>query len=195
MKISYNWLKQYVETDLSPEKISEILTETGLEVDGFEKIEAVKGGLEGVFVGEVLTCEKHPDADKLKVTTVTVGGEALQIVCGAPNVAAGQKVVVALPGAKLYPSEGEPFEIDCDKYESVLPKCVDLESSYRPTEYEESEIPKFEFPLEIRVDINFDSPNILDISNNDRKIDKYSSSNKVYSLNLFVRRSVVLKPV
>ncbi len=119
MKISYNWLKQYVDTDLSPEKISEILTETGLEVDGFEKIEAVKGGLEGVFVGEVLTCEKHPDADKLKVTTVSVGGEVLQIVCGAPNVAAGQKVIVATVGSTLYPTPDEAFKIKSSKIRGV----------------------------------------------------------------------------
>ncbi|MES2589833.1 MAG: phenylalanine--tRNA ligase subunit beta [Bacteroidota bacterium] len=119
MKISYNWLKQYVDTDLSPEQISAILTETGLEVDGFEKIEAVKGGLEGVFVGEVLTCEKHPDADKLKVCTVTVGGEALQIVCGAPNVAQGQKVIVATVGCTLYPKPEEAFKIKASKIRGV----------------------------------------------------------------------------
>jgi phenylalanyl-tRNA synthetase beta chain len=101
MKISYNWLKQYVNTDLSPEEMGKILTETGLEVESIHKIEAVKGGLEGVFVGEVLTCEKHPDADKLKVTTVTIGGDPLQVVCGAPNVAAGQKVILATVGCTL----------------------------------------------------------------------------------------------
>ncbi|MFN5417613.1 MAG: phenylalanine--tRNA ligase subunit beta [Flavobacteriia bacterium] len=115
MKISYNWLKDYVQTDLSVDEISKILTETGLEVDGVEKVEAVKGGLEGVVVGEVLTCEKHPDADKLKVTTVTVGGEAMQIVCGAPNVAAGQKVIVATVGCTLYPKPDEAFKIKASK--------------------------------------------------------------------------------
>ncbi|MFZ9028872.1 MAG: phenylalanine--tRNA ligase subunit beta, partial [Crocinitomicaceae bacterium] len=108
MKISYNWLKQYVNTDLSPERMAEILTDTGLEVEGLHKIEAVKGGLEGVFVGKVLSCEQHPDADKLKVTTVSAGGEELQIVCGAPNVAAGQKVIVATVGCTLYPNPEEP---------------------------------------------------------------------------------------
>ena len=93
MKVSYNWLKDYVKTNLSPDELSKVLTDTGLEVDGIEKIENIKGGLEGVFVGEVLSCEKHPDADKLKVTTVSVGGEPLQIVCGAPNVGIGQKVI------------------------------------------------------------------------------------------------------
>lgn len=120
MKISYNWLKDYVQTELSVDDISKILTETGLEVDGVEKIEAVKGGLEGVVVGEVLTCEKHPDADKLKVTTVTIGnGEALQIVCGAPNVAAGQKVIVATVGCTLYPKPEEAFKIKASKIRGV----------------------------------------------------------------------------
>jgi phenylalanyl-tRNA synthetase beta chain len=119
MKISYNWLKQYVQTDLPAEDLGKILTETGLEVDGIEKIESIKGGLEGVFVGEVLTCEKHPDADKLKVTTVSVGGEPLQIVCGAPNVAAGQKVIVATVGCTLYPTPDEAFKIKLSKIRGV----------------------------------------------------------------------------
>ncbi len=119
MKISYNWLKQYVQTDLPAEDLGKILTETGLEVDGIEKVESIKGGLEGVFVGEVLTCEKHPDADKLKVTTVSVGGEPLQIVCGAPNVAAGQKVIVATVGCTLYPTPEEAFKIKLSKIRGV----------------------------------------------------------------------------
>ncbi len=106
MKISYNWLKQYIDTDLSPREVSEILTNTGLEVEGLEEIQSVKGGLEGVVIGEVLTCDKHPDADKLTVTTVNLGkGEEVQIVCGAPNVAAGQKVPVATVGSTLWPDE------------------------------------------------------------------------------------------
>jgi phenylalanyl-tRNA synthetase beta chain len=115
MKISYNWLREYVKTDLSAQEIGEILTETGLEVESVEKIEMVKGGLEGVVTGEVLTCEKHPDADKLKVTTVSTGGEPLQIVCGAPNVAAGQKVAVATVGCTLYPTPDEPLKIKVSK--------------------------------------------------------------------------------
>lgn len=119
MKISYNWLKQYVHTDLPAEELGKILTETGLEVDGIEKIESIKGGLEGVYVGEVLTCEPHPDADKLKVTTVSLGGEPLQIVCGAPNVAAGQKVIVATVGCTLYPTPEEAFKIKVSKIRGV----------------------------------------------------------------------------
>ena len=119
MKIAYNWLKQYVQTTLSPEEIGAILTETGLEVEGIEKIEAVKGGLAGVIVGEVLSCEKHPDADKLKVTTVTIGGEPLQIVCGAPNVAIGQKVAVATVGCTLYPAPDEPLKMKVSKIRGV----------------------------------------------------------------------------
>ena len=111
MKISYNWLRQYIETDKSPEQISDLLTNTGLEVEGLEKVESVKGGLDGVVIGEVLTCEKHPDADKLSITTVDVGEEEpAKIVCGAPNVAKGQKVPVATVGATLYPHD-KPFEI------------------------------------------------------------------------------------
>ncbi len=106
MKISYNWLKQYIPVDLPAGQVSDILTNIGLEVEGLETFQSVKGGLEGVVIGEVLTCEKHPNADKLTVTTVDIGaGEPLQIVCGAPNVAAGQKVPVATVGATLYPDE------------------------------------------------------------------------------------------
>lgn len=120
MKVSYNWLKQYVKTDISPEEMGRILTETGLEVESIEKIEAVKGGLDGVVVGEVLSCEKHPDADKLKVTSVNIGtGEHLQIVCGAPNVATGQKVIVATVGTTLYPKPDDAFKIKLSKIRGV----------------------------------------------------------------------------
>lgn len=119
MKVSYNWLKKYVNTDLTAEEMGKILTETGLEVESVEKIEAVKGGLEGVVVAEVLTCEKHPDADKLKVTTVTIGAEPIQVVCGAPNVAAGQKVILATVGCTLYPSPEEPLKIKVSKIRGV----------------------------------------------------------------------------
>jgi len=106
MKISYNWLKQYIATDLSPEEVSEILTNTGLEVEGLEEVQSVKGGLEGVVIGEVLTCDLHPDADKLTVCTVNLGeNEPVQIVCGAPNVEVGQKVPVATVGSTLWPDE------------------------------------------------------------------------------------------
>lgn len=111
MNISYNWLKDYIKTDLSVNEISKILTDLGLEVGSVEEVESVKGGLRGLVVGEVLTAEKHPNADKLSVTTVNVGeGEPLPIVCGAPNVAAGQKVVVAQVGTTIYPDENG-FEI------------------------------------------------------------------------------------
>lgn len=108
MKISYSWLKEYINVNLSPEEMSGILTDIGLEVESLEKVEAVKGGLKGVIIGEVLTCEKHPDADKLSVTTVNIGTpEPLNIVCGAPNVAAGQKVPVATIGTTLYFNDNE----------------------------------------------------------------------------------------
>lgn len=112
MKISYNWLKEYIKTDLSPDELGILLTDCGLEVESIEKFETVKGGLKGIVIGEVKTKEKHPDADKLNLTTVDVGtGTLLNIVCGAANVEAGQKVVVATIGAMLYPTTGEPFEI------------------------------------------------------------------------------------
>ncbi|MPR32788.1 phenylalanine--tRNA ligase subunit beta [Salmonirosea aquatica] len=105
MKISYKWLKGLLDIKESPEDIGNLLTDTGLEVEGIEEVETVKGGLRGVVIGQVLTCEKHPDADKLSLTTVDVGGEVpLSIVCGAPNVAAGQKVVVATVGTTLHPA-------------------------------------------------------------------------------------------
>ena len=103
MKISYNWLAKYIKLDVEPERLSTILTDIGLEVEGMEKFQSVKGGLEGIVVGKVITCEQHTNADKLSVTTVDVGGEELlPSVCGAPNVAAGQKVVVATVGTTLY---------------------------------------------------------------------------------------------
>ena len=104
MKISLNWLKSYIDTSLKAEEIANILTHIGLEVEGMEQIESIRGGLEGLVIGKVLTCEQHPNADKLHVTTVDLGQEEpLQIVCGAPNVAAGKKVVVATINTMLYP--------------------------------------------------------------------------------------------
>lgn len=112
MKISYNWLKQFIKTNKTSEELSTLLTDLGLEVEGVEKFESVKGGLQGVVVGLVLTCEKHPNADKLKITTVDIGTEnPLQIVCGAPNVTQGQKVAVATIGTTLYDTDGHPFKI------------------------------------------------------------------------------------
>lgn len=112
MKISYNWLKQFIKTDWNSQDTADLLTDLGLEVEGIEKFESLKGGLEGVVVGHVLTCVQHSNADKLKITTVDIGTESpLQIVCGAPNVAVGQKVPVATIGTKLYDKEGTAFEI------------------------------------------------------------------------------------
>ena len=115
MKISYSWLKDYIDIDQSPEEICTILTQTGLEVGGLEEVETIKGGLKGLVIGEVLTCEKHPNSDHLSKTTVNVGNDTvLPIVCGAPNVAAGQKVVVATVGTVLY-SGDESFSIKKSK--------------------------------------------------------------------------------
>ncbi len=107
MKISYNWLKQYLDIDLPADRVSEILTDTGLEVEGLEMVDTIKGGLRGVLIGEVLDTKPHPNADRLKLCTVNIGAEApVQIVCGAKNVAANQKVPVATVGAELYTEEG-----------------------------------------------------------------------------------------
>ncbi|MBP6378545.1 MAG: phenylalanine--tRNA ligase subunit beta [Kaistella sp.] len=112
MKISNNWLSDYIKTDLKTDKIGEYLTDIGLEVEGIEKFEAIKGSLAGIVVGKVLTCEQHPNADKLKKTTVDVGnGKILNIVCGAPNVAAGQTVPVAVVGTTIHTKDGGSFEI------------------------------------------------------------------------------------
>lgn len=121
MNISYNWLKRYIETDLPAEEVARILTDIGLEVEGFEKIETIRGGLQGVVIGEVLTCEEHPDSDHLHVTTVAVGdAEPLQIVCGAPNCRAGLKVMCATVGSVLYPGGGdEEFKIKRSKIRGV----------------------------------------------------------------------------
>jgi phenylalanyl-tRNA synthetase beta chain len=120
MKISYKWLKEYINTDLEVERVAEILTDTGLEVEGIEEIETIKGGLKGVVIGEVLSCEKHPNADKLKKTTVTIGtGDPLHIVCGAPNVDKGQKILLATIGTKIYTDEGD-FTIKKSKIRGEL---------------------------------------------------------------------------
>ena len=112
MKISLNWLKTLLPLDKSPEEIEAILTATGLEVEHYELVESIKGGLKGLIVGKVEQCEKHPNADKLKLTKVDIGnGELLSIVCGAPNVQAGQKVIVAPVGTEIHPSKGAPFTI------------------------------------------------------------------------------------
>ena len=116
MKISYNWLKEFLNIDLEVEKVGKILTDLGLEVEGIETFESLKGSLQGVVVGEVLSCEQHANADRLKVTMVDLGnGEPVQIVCGAPNVAAGQKVPVATIGTILYDDKGEGFTIKLEE--------------------------------------------------------------------------------
>ena len=120
MKISYNWIKDYLNINLEPQKLAEILTGIGLETEGMDEWVSVKGGLEGVVIGEVLTCKKHPDADKLSVTSVDIGeGQPLQIVCGAPNVAAGQKVPVATIGTTVFKGD-ESLKIKKSKIRGEL---------------------------------------------------------------------------
>lgn len=119
MKISYKWLKEYVDFNLTPQKVAEALTSIGLEVDALDEVETIRGGLKGLFVGKVLTCVAHPNSDHLHVTTVDLGKEApQQIVCGAPNVAAGQKVIVADLGCVLYDGDKE-FTIKRSKLRGV----------------------------------------------------------------------------
>ena len=119
MNISYKWLREYVDVDLTAEEVAAALTSIGLEVGSVEEVQSIKGGLEGLWTGEVLTCEEHPNSDHMHVCTVNVGQEApLQIVCGAPNVAAGQKVIVAVVGTKLYDGD-EEFTIKRSKLRGV----------------------------------------------------------------------------
>ena len=119
MNVSYKWLKEYVDFTLSPQQVAEVLTSVGLEVGGLEEVQSIRGGLKGLYVGKVLTCEEHPNSDHLHVTTVDLGkGEPQQIVCGAPNVAAGQKVIVADLGCVLYDGDQE-FTIKKSKLRGV----------------------------------------------------------------------------
>ena len=115
MKISYNWLKTYIDFNMSPDELSKVLTDIGLEVEGIEEVEGVRGGLKGVVVGEVLSCDKHPNADKLKITEVSIGETTLPIVCGAPNVDVGQKVLVATVGSTIYPIGHDGLKIKKSK--------------------------------------------------------------------------------
>ena len=121
MEISFNWLKKYIDLDISAEETAKILTDIGLEVEDFRKVETIRGGLAGVVVGEVVECEDHPDSDHLHVTSVDVGAEApLRIVCGAPNCRKGLKVLCATIGSVLYPNGGdEPFKIKRSKIRGV----------------------------------------------------------------------------
>ncbi|MBQ9583457.1 MAG: phenylalanine--tRNA ligase subunit beta [Bacteroidales bacterium] len=120
MTVSYNWLKDYLKFDLTPEKVAEVLTFTGLEVEHVETVEQIPGGLAGVFVAEVLSCEMHPDSDHLHITRCDIGqGEPLQVVCGAPNVAAGQKVLLATVGTKLVSISGEELKLKRSKIRGV----------------------------------------------------------------------------
>jgi phenylalanyl-tRNA synthetase beta chain len=119
MKISYNWLSEYLPVKVEPDRLSRILTSIGLEVESMEDFEEYKGGLKGLVIGEVLETEQHPNADKLRLTKVSTGNEVLQIVCGAPNVAAGQRVVVAPVGATIYPLNGEPLKMKTAKIRGV----------------------------------------------------------------------------
>ena len=121
MKISINWLKEYLETKSNPEEISDILTNLGLEVEKILPFESVKGGLTGVVAGKVLKCEKHPNADRLKVTSIDLGNnETSEIVCGAPNIMEGQIVPIAKVGSKIYTNGGDEIKIKKSKIRGVV---------------------------------------------------------------------------
>lgn len=127
MTISYNWLSEYLPIKIEPEKLSKILTSVGLEVEFMEPYQSIKGALEGLVIGEVLSCEQHPNADKLKITTVNINQEQpLQIVCGASNVAIAQKVVVATVGTTIYPLSGDPITMKVAKIRGVRKLWNDL---------------------------------------------------------------------
>lgn len=115
MTLSYKWLSEYLPIEVAPDRLSKILTSIGLEVEKMENYEEIKGGLNGLIIGEVLEVQQHPNADKLKLTKVNVGRDTLQIVCGAPNVAIGQKVLVATVGTTIYPIKGEPLTMKVAK--------------------------------------------------------------------------------
>jgi len=119
MKIAYSWLKDYLKTDKTAEELAYILTDIGLEVETIENYESIKGGLKKIVIGEVLTKAKHPDADKLSITTVNTGREVLNIVCGAPNVQVGQKVLVAPIGTTLY-KDNNSFTIQKSKIRGII---------------------------------------------------------------------------
>ena len=121
MKISINWLKEYVQTDSNPVEISGILTNLGLEVEKIESFESIKGGLEGVIAGKVIECVKHPNADRLKLTSIDLGNNQIsEIVCGAPNIEKGQMVPVAVVGSKIYTNEGIEIKIKKSKIRGVV---------------------------------------------------------------------------
>ena len=126
MNISYKWLKEYVDFSLTPDELSALLTSIGLETGSVERVESIRGGLAGLVIGKVLTCDVHPDSDHLHITTVDLDGTGtpVQIVCGAPNVAAGQTVVVATVGTTLYTPEGEAFKIKTSKIRGVESFCM-----------------------------------------------------------------------
>ncbi len=115
MNISFNWLSEFLKHDLNIDDISEILTDIGLEVEGITNYQEIEGGLKGLVVGKIISCDKHPNADRLKLTKVDIGSEILQIVCGAPNVDINQKVVVATVGTTLFPLNNDPFKITKSK--------------------------------------------------------------------------------
>ena len=194
MNISYSWLKDYVDFDLTPQQVSDALTSTGLETDGLEEVESVRGGLRGIVVGKVLTCVPHPDSDHLHITTVDLGaGEPVQIVCGAPNVAAGQSVIVATVGAVLYDGDKE-FKIKKSKMrgaESLGMICAEDEIGVGTSHDGIIVIPDDKAPAPgtpAASYFNLESDYVLEVDLTPNRIDAASHYGVARDLNAWLRR-------
>lgn len=192
MKISYNWLKRYLDTDVSVQEIEKILTAIGLEVESLEQVEEIPGGLQGVVVGEVVECGKHPGADKLSVTKVNVGGqELLNIVCGAPNVAAGQKVLVATVGTTLTFSNGETLKLKRSKIrgeESMGMICAEDELGIGESHEGIMVLPQeTKVGLSAKEYLNLETDTILEIGLTPNRIDAASHIGVARDLNAYLK--------
>jgi phenylalanyl-tRNA synthetase beta chain len=200
MKISYNWLKKFIDLHESPEEVGNLLTRSGLEVESIEEFETVKGGVKGMVIGKVLSCEKHPGADKLKKTTVDVGnGTILPIVCGAPNVDQGQKVIVATVGATLYPANGEPFKINKAKIRGeasegmiCAPDEIGIGHSHEGIIVLDTELPQ---GTPASVFFNITSDHIFEIGLTPNRADAASHLGVARDLKALLKRNVNFKPI
>lgn len=199
MKVAINRLKDFIPFDEPTEKISELLTQSGLEVEGVETFESIPGGLKGVVIGEVLTCVPHANADRLSVTTVDVGNEIVPIVCGAPNVAKGQKVVVATVGAELYPEGGEPFAIKKAKIRGEVSQgmiCAEdelgLGKSHDGIMVLDTELPNGTPASEY---FNLDSTDVLEIGLTPNRADAASHIGVARDLKALLKKDLILPSV
>jgi phenylalanyl-tRNA synthetase beta chain len=200
MKISYNWLKKFIGIQESPEEIANLLTRSGLEVESIEEFETVRGGLKGMVIGKVLSCEKHPGADKLKKTTVDIGNNTiLPIVCGAPNVDTGQKVIVATVGTTLYPANGEPFKINKAKIRGEIsegmicaPDEIGIGHSHEGIIVLDTELPQ---GTAASVFFNISSDHIFEIGLTPNRADAASHLGVARDLKALLKRKLNLDPI